>query len=170
MIGLIVLGAILIGSVFYDDLLGRFVENAQDDINNSDYVRFVAWRYFGLDYWEDGFNMLLGNGKESIGNSEYGDFIQNLMVQYRLYRSDIGIVGTFSMYGVLYLIVVIAAYIKIFKQLKYCPTYLYMTIIASLVTIIMISWVDPVIFGLILYLIDRYKTKTLGRNITTNIL
>lgn len=169
MISLIVLGTILGGSVFYDDLLGGMVEDSQNDINNSDYVRFAAWRYFGLEYWEDGFNMLLGNGRESIGNSEYGNFIQNLKLHYHLYRSDIGIVGTFSMYGILYMMVVLVAYVKIFRQLKYCPTYLYMTIIASLVTIIMISWVDSVIFGLILYLIDGYKTKTRGRNITTNI-
>lgn len=135
------------------------MERTQDE-NSSDNVRVLAMEFYGLEYWENWFNVLLGNGCPYGNLNEYGHYISNMEKDYGLYRSDIGIVGVFSLYGLAYIAALIALYVKTFKNFKYISTYLRLLVIASILNLPLACWTDfPIFMSIIYFLIDRDINK-----------
>lgn len=121
--------------MYSQNLFGYFIEMTEGI--DKDYVRFLSYRFLGLDY-NDGqvLPFLIGNGMWS-DSSEYGyDMLR--YADYGLHQSDIGIVGMYSLYGIFYVIVIILFFIYLIKRFKYIDVYLRMYAIYMLITSIML--------------------------------
>lgn len=155
-------GLILLYFIFQnlDVIIGRdFVERTKNEVN-EDNIRMLSYAFFGLEYWVDNLNMLFGNGAASWGNSAYGNEIQAIEENERLYRSDIGIVGLFNMYGIAYVIAVLLLYIKFFKCYKHVPVYLRLLIVASIINLPLGCWTENGLYmSMIFYLIDKMSIR-----------
>ena len=118
-------------------------------------MRKLAMIFYGLEYWEDPINVVFGNGIPSFGNSQYGNYINSVEQDLHLYASDVGIVGTFSHFGALYLLAVALLFKKLFSKFKQFPLYVKCIVIGALVNIPIGSWLYPVFFSSILYLSEK---------------
>lgn len=154
----LITGFILLYIVYQNlDLIigGDFVEKTKEQTDENN-IRVLSYAFFGLEYWVDNLNMLFGNGAASWGNSAYGDEIQAIEEDNRLYRSDIGIVGLFNMYGVVYVIAVLLLYVKFFRCYKQVPVYLRMLVIASIINLPLACWTENgFCMSMFFYLIDK---------------
>lgn len=148
-----------LGTIIGTDVL----EETDKNLNNENYVRWVAYDYFGLEYWESPFNVLFGNGqhREGVG-SPYANHIAFLYEELGLYRSDIGIVGKFSLYGFIYCVVIILFYITILVHNKRYPPYIIMLLLASIITIPMSCWFDNMLLmSGVIFICSRHE-KTIS--------
>lgn len=126
-----------IGLVVYnnlDSLFGDYIEMTESI--DSDYIRFASYSYYGLEYNKDNYiSYLIGNGLP--GKSSYGNEIERLQ-EMGLYTADIGIVGMYFLYGILYVFVVIYFFIYVFRNRLYIEPYLQMYVVFMLVTSVML--------------------------------
>ena len=151
------------------DLLfdAELLESTEQSATDENYSRWIGWSYFGLYYWTDWFNVLLGNGiHHGISGNPYAKEIEDLKELYRIVRADIGIVGQFSRWGILYIITVVSFYIRYFVKSKNTPSFLIMLMIASLVSISTVSWIEPIPLVFILYLTDKYTESNMKLSIS----
>lgn len=138
-----------------DLLVGKDLIERTANENSEDNIRIIAMNFFGLEYWQDWFNVLLGNGCPYLG-SKYGIYIENLKYTSGLYMSDIGIVGIFSQYGLFYVLALLLLYIKTIKYFRYLSKYLKMLIFASLLNLPLACWFDiPIYMSIIYFLINQ---------------
>lgn len=143
-----------------DIIVGEQLMERTQDENSSDNIRLLSMSFYGLEYWEDWFNVLFGNGCNYGTNNEYAHFINKMETDFGLYRSDIGIVGTFNLYGIAYIIALLSLYVKTFKEFKYISSYLRLLVIASILNLPLACWTDfPIYMSLIYFLIDRDINK-----------
>lgn len=127
----------IVGSIIYlyaDVLFSEFIEKTQN--LDSDYIRFQTFHFFGLEYSESVLSIILGNGQYSIG-STYGKEI----LRYRdfgMYLSDIGLVGLYSLYGIIYIINILLLFFFLYKKRKCLDLYLQLFFIYLFITSIML--------------------------------
>lgn len=160
--GLLILSNITV--LYGDDV----IDMTENQLNNDNYVRWGAFAFYGYEYWEDWFNILLGNGmhQENAG-SPYGDYIVYIYETFKWIHADIGIVGVFSRYGLLYVFVIIYMYGLLLFNLNRNYKFVAMVVLASLVTIAMVIWFrDHFLFSIILYLseISISQSKLISQN------
>lgn len=143
-----------------DTLFGGFIEMTEGV--DEDYIRFIAYEYFGLTYNEGNiWSMLFGNG--IAGASAYGTEMKKLM-DVGLFQADIGIVGMYSWYGIFYVIAVLAFFSFIFAKRNSIDLYLKMYVLYMFVTTPMLhhfgySTHHIMALCMILYLIDCSMEK-----------
>ena len=137
------IGICLVGFIIYanrDTLFGDFVEMTSNDLSDDGYIRLIAYEHYGISY-NDGnlLQILLGNGDPNrVVGSRYSAEILSLEKNYGLYRSDIGIVGMYSCYGLIYVISIIAFFVFCLKKRKCIDVYLQMFIVYMIVTSVML--------------------------------
>lgn len=152
---LVILLMVAIVYLNFDTLFGGYVEMSQDI--DSDNIRVFSYNFYGLEYNHGQFlPFLIGNGIE--GDSSYGKEIAKFQ-EFGLWRADIGIVGMYSLYGIIYVLTVIAFFIYIFIKRKSVDVYLKMYVLYMFVTSIMLhhfgfSTHHIMTLCIILYLID----------------
>lgn len=112
---------VLITYVITSDFWLAQVHETTDEISNPDYNRWKAYYYFVFEYSPNWICNLLGNGFLSI--KESGGLLLNDMKMSGFYQSDIGILGFWSKYGVLPVIVCYTLVLKILIN-KHFPFYL----------------------------------------------
>lgn len=154
---------LIIAFVFFSNLNLFFdsdlIDMTSSQLEDEDDIRMVAMIYFGLENWADFINVLLGNGIPAIGKSAYGNQMEILRDDYGLFASDVGIVGVFSNYGLIYILVFAHLYIKIFRNFKYLSLKYRLLIIASVINLPLASWNIPIFMSMVLYLIDEDINK-----------
>jgi hypothetical protein len=102
---------ILVVVVMQPAMIGHYVELTSRQLNNEDYIRFRAIDFYLNDYWPHWGAKLLGNGKyHSL--SGYGVEMQYITKELGLWRSDVGIVGTYNTFGLFYVLTIIWANLK----------------------------------------------------------
>lgn len=138
-------------------LLGEFIEMTEGI--DEDYIRFLAYEFYGLTYNKGSLlAFLLGNGTPNPPSSYYQE-IDNYEQSLGLYRADIGLVGMYSLYGIIYVVMILCFFIYVFKQRKYIDPYLLMYVLFMAGTSIMLhhfayDLYNVVIGSFILYLIE----------------
>lgn len=141
-----------------------FANQTSAQLQNEDDIRMRSLYFYGFEYWVDGWNVLFGNGKPSFGHSSYGNYIQTVENNLRMFRSDIGIVGVLSEYGAIYIIALLAYYKKILKYISLFSDKLKMLFVASIINLPLASWdMFPVFLGMITYMAEcelRNRSKT----------
>jgi hypothetical protein len=104
-LGLVVLGV-------KEILFAEYIEMTNDQVSNEDYIRILSGKFFLFDYWPNTpWGKLLGNGKP-YGNTAYGQEIELLKSGLGFFRSDVGIIGSFNQFGLLYVFLVLSFCIK----------------------------------------------------------
>ena len=156
-ISIFIIGILMVGSIFYfkDTIFGDLVETTSDDMN-KDNIRIESY-YFHLNYWDHWTCFVFGNGVPHE-QSSYGKYTNYLQKEVGLHRSDIGIIGELSNYGIIYIIVFILFCFYFFRKSKEIELYLKIYFIYSLLIIPMIfpfrNFPEFLVFSVFLYLCD----------------
>jgi hypothetical protein len=153
---IIVLLVFFITTSYWSSMLSR----TTIDIKNPDYARWRAFFFFLFDYSPNWLCNILGNGFLSTKSSG-GMFIKNLK-SIGLYQSDLGLIGLWSWYGIIPLIVI---YVLVIKTLTKKSFPFFLKAIAAHILIIPVCWsfnsYDIGVLCIFIYLIGYY-TSTLS--------
>lgn len=107
------IGAVLIFFIFQDIFVNLMEVSQEQSAQEGDDIRVKSARFFLTDFYPNKINYIIGNG---VGHmmSPYGLKIMYYKATFGFYQSDIGIVGVYTMYGVL---VVLGIFLSIRKIL-----------------------------------------------------
>lgn len=98
----------------FQEVFNAMLELTGDQATNlNDNIRVRATKFFLTDFLQTPFSYVTGNGAE--GNSLYGLRIQKYSLQYGFYQSDVGLIGDYTKYGILFIIGVFISLIKVFR-------------------------------------------------------
>lgn len=152
-----IFGALLAGAYFYSaDNWNALFQETIAQISDPDYNRWKSFYFFLFNYSPHWICNILGNGFLSA-NVQSGNFIQEMMDQ-GYYQYDNGILGFWSQYGIIPLIVLYTVILYLLFQKRY-P--FYTKALAAHVLFIPIAWnfqtADIFIFILLIYLLAYYK-------------
>lgn len=122
-----VLTGVIILYLNFDKLFGQLIEMSdKDDV--SYYARIMSYSFYGITYNKGNLlAIIFGNGIPSIGITKYGreiNLIQTMTFKTDwgfggLWRDDIGIVGSYSLYGLVYVFVIVYYFYNYIKNRKY---------------------------------------------------
>lgn len=160
---------LIIGVILYqysDILFGEFIENTQNV--DEDYIRFQTFTFFGLEYSTSILSMILGNGQYST-KSSYGEEILKFQ-DFGMYQSDIGLVGLYSIYGIIYITNILILFYFLYRKRKYLDLYLQLYFIYLFITSIMLIHFGYNVHSIIcicfiLYLADKSIYKNTIRKV-----
>lgn len=128
---LLMSAAVLLVFFLFQDIITNLIEVSQTQASQeNDDIRVRSSRFYALEFSPTPLNFWIGNG-EAHGASSYGLKVFFYKSNFGFYQSDIGIIGEYSKYGVLWLICVVLIFIKLFSM-KVDPRYGYIKIWAVL--------------------------------------
>jgi len=113
----------------FSTLFGHLIEVSNKE-DWSYQARSMSWLFYGITYNKGNLlAILLGNGDANITTS-YGQEIDRFQSLYGnnigLWRDDVGIIGTYSIYGLFYIALVLYFFLKVIKEYKNFDLYLKM--------------------------------------------
>lgn len=146
-------------SIYYNELFGTFVEQINDEIDNSDYIRILAAEYYWNDSTKDVSTFLFGYGIPT-GEGLFQNYCNRLSSMY-FFSADVGFIGKLWHFGVFY---IICAYYLLYcilvKFHKKTPMYIRLFMIFATITSIMIFPFESrqmmIVFPLLLYICDLH--------------
>jgi hypothetical protein len=116
-------GAVLVYFIF-QDIINNLIEVSQSQAaQDEDDIRVRSAKFFLFDFYTSPLNYLIGNG-ESHMMSAYGMKIWFYKSNYGFYQNDLGILGEYVRFGVLYIVCVFLIFRKLFTM-KIAPRYDY---------------------------------------------
>ncbi len=135
---LIMFGATAVFFLFQDIIMNLIEVSVKQKENSSENIRILSATFFLTNFMPNKLAYLLGNGVDSQ-NAEYGLLVQYYKNKLGFYQSDIGIIGTYSKFGVLFIIAELSVYLKIFKKklpeditfIKYVFIFSFLTIVTG---------------------------------------
>lgn len=149
--GSLILLAIVSTSFYWSELFKQTTE----DLSNPDYNRIKSFFYFGFVYSPHWLCDIFGNGFLSLKTS--GGFFIDQLKNEGLFQSDMGLMGLWSLYGVIPLIIIFNVISKILLNKRY-PFYI--KAMAAHIILIPISWAfnseDIPLLIILIYLFALY--------------
>ncbi|MCF8374381.1 MAG: hypothetical protein K9H64_22350 [Bacteroidales bacterium] len=129
--------------------------------NFAEDVRVRAAVFFLTEFFPNTLSYILGNGVESL-NSEYGIMVYQIRDELHFFQGDIGIIGDYTQFGVIFVFVAASIYIKTLTA-KYPYEYKFLYYYMLFITLLMLMSGDfgnvgaylPIL--MILYVIDVAK-------------
>ena len=112
---LISLGTIPLIIMFQDMILSMILLSQKQTENIEENIRIAAAAFYLTDFFPNNLAYLLGNGMDSA-HSSYGIVVQMYRSVYRFIQSDIGIIGDFSRWGLIFLAGVVMILVKVLKE------------------------------------------------------
>lgn len=171
---LTVLLLMLIASIpiylYWDLFFGEFYNQTVEQYENSDTdTRMLAILFYGYDYFPSTVCNFFGNGIP-LPFSSYGKEIISYEEIQGLYRSDIGIIGDYNLYGGFYIICLFFALWKFFSSRKHLQSYQIYTMIGLLLTYYIIPIFQEqhrnIVIAMFFYLCDySYSNSILNSQI-----
>ncbi|MEO8398954.1 MAG: hypothetical protein ABI550_03965 [Ignavibacteriaceae bacterium] len=153
---------------FKDQLFGQYVELTADQLKYGDDIRLLSGNFFLTEYWPSKIARLIGNGAD-YAFSRYGKEMQNINLYLHFYRSDVGIIGAFSQFGLFYVINIFWLNIKGLTGNYFMPenNYLRLFFLNALLLIVLSTYYsNPTVipfYCFILYLVDKsFEEKKLA--------
>jgi hypothetical protein len=149
--------------IFYDVLSAMMAVTENQMGHEKENIRITALRFFVIEFHPSWLTYIFGNGADSM-KSNYGQ----LMYYYRtlgLFRSDIGILGHYSTFGVLFVIAQLSIILRIIftklpKELLFFRYFFISILLVSFTGRNMFGRGDGIVFiGIVLYMIDYYRSK-----------
>jgi hypothetical protein len=147
---------ILISALVGFNIIRDLILETSEQFNNSDYARWISFFYWITEFPKNIAEYILGSGYDNL-QSTYGLAIYNLKVYQGIYRSDLGIIGFWSMFG---LISTIPIYLLIYRILRYWkkhPLFLIFIILHLLIMPISFAFWNSegaILLALLFYLYD----------------
>jgi len=105
----------------YRMIFNNQINETLSDLSNNDYPRIKTLEYIYNSAINSPYTIFTGNGVSSA-NSEYLEKLQLLQYEDNIFIADLGLIGGFYNFGVLFLIFVYSFCFKSFK--RYQPLYL----------------------------------------------
>lgn len=127
-------------------------------------IRIIAMIFFITEFMPSWITYIFGNGQDSL-NSAFGLQVSYYKVFMGLYQSDVGIIGEYSKFGILYVIGMLSIKVKLIfgklpKRLTYVRYFMItgaLTMLGGLTSFGVANGI--VLITLILYLIDCYRNE-----------
>ncbi|MCK5136589.1 MAG: hypothetical protein KAR19_12425 [Bacteroidales bacterium] len=150
--------------LFEDILFAMFEVTVSQSQSIESNIRFRAAKFFLTDFFPNKIAYFTGNG--AIGSSLYGVRIANYAERYGFYQADLGLIGEYTKYGVLFVVGVIIIFYrslspKLSENLMFIK-YNFLGLILTLVTgggAFGSSSTNILINCMLLYLIDLYLNR-----------
>jgi hypothetical protein len=148
--------------VFSDALFGEIVETTKEHMD-SDYIRVFAYIFYWEKICENGLTFILGHGIARSGS--FLDQFYYWQEELHLYSCDIGIIGIWFHFGIVYVLIYLYSLYKIFNYRKKLPSYIILfTVYTALMSIMIFPfWYTPpknfFIWSLIFYICDCHINK-----------
>jgi hypothetical protein len=111
---MIVISAACVFYMFQDIFKELLVTSNRDRSQGSSYVRIKAAKYFLTTFYKTPVAYITGNGVPG-SSSEYASEMSLIRVSKGFYLGDIGLIGTYIMYGIFFIIGVAGIFFKAFK-------------------------------------------------------
>lgn len=155
-----------IGIYFQDQIFGKFIQLSKEEIN-EDNIRLFSLDFYLNQYWpKEWFARVIGNGKNHLEIGKYAKEILYYNQELKLYRSDVGIIGTYNIYGLLYVVNILWYNIKGLNNKYYLSNnkYIQLVFISSLLLLPLTVYYDHSsaipFYCLITYLVEKgYSEK-----------
>jgi hypothetical protein len=148
-----------IGFIIFKDIIMNLIMVSQEQASqDEDDVRVRAAKFFLYDFYPSALNYFIGNG-ESHMMSAYGMRIWYYKSNFGFYQNDLGILGEYIKFGVLWIVCVILIFRKLFT-IKIAPRYGYIrywaliTILDELMGGAFSKPTSIVVITAVLYIID----------------
>ncbi len=154
--------------LFQDIFLELIAVTRKESTATRENIRLVAVRFFLTEFMPNNLAYIFGNGQDSL-NSSFGKEV-NLYKKLGLYQSDIGLIGDYTKFGLLFVIAQLSIMARvIFGKLPKEIVYLrYFFISRALVMFtgsnIFSNATGIAFFMIVLYMIDKYKNQELEKN------
>ena len=163
-ISLATIAAISVFLIFQDIFTEIMATTQMETANQAPNVRTLAATFFLTDFMPANIAYILGNGQDSM-NSLYGQRIHLYRTLLGFFQSDIGIIGDYSKFGILFVIAQISIIIRIIFG-KLHPNISYLRYLFISIALMMFSGRNffgtsggIVFVTMSLYLIDWYKNQ-----------
>jgi hypothetical protein len=150
--------------MFQDIFLNIINLSKEQSIGFEENIRILAGTFFLTDFFPTPWTYLTGNGADSA-NSGYGVMIQMYKDVFGFYQSDVGLIGDFSKFGLIFLIAVISVLYRILSctlpdELIYIKYFYIFAILTSLTGAGLFGDANSIVAVCItLYIIDVYKHR-----------
>lgn len=164
--------------IFANTLFDKILTLTLDDFQ-EDNIRLMSIDLYLNKYWpDDYFSRVIGNGTNYFANTKYGKEITNFEQELGLYRADIGVIGTYNEFGMIYIVNILVFNFVGIKDKYYTKDtkFLKLFFICSLLLLpLSVYYSNPSaipFFCLICYLVDKsyyqakvtYQQKKLSNN------
>jgi hypothetical protein len=149
------------GAKFIDKLITMSDEQRSSE---STYIRVKEADFFLREYMPSPFAYLIGNGV-NYGKSNYGREITKMELEEGYFRSDIGLIGALSMFGLIYILPIALIFYKVFRakleQRRYYKFFFLYVLITAFTgaNYFYLPWTYTLIF-LLLYIIEEETTRS----------
>lgn len=163
--------AIVFFAVAGDFVIALIELSKEQKVTSGDYIRAMEIDFFLFKYWPNPLCYILGNGWEHA-DSPYGkEIIEHIKWGLGLYRSDIGMIGAFNKFGIIYVLVIIIFYVRMLIPKKgfIVPKYIRIYFILCALTSFsgsnffeVSSFFIP--FSCLFYIIDKANEQHFYRN------
>lgn len=172
---LVIAGIILLFYAFQNVFQELIAVTRETRAEGMDNIRIKATRYFLSKFFPNVFAYIFGNGATGA-SSEYSSILGFLSNRYGYYLSDIGIIGNYVSYGLLFVAGVFGLIFKVFKT-KIQPRYHYIKyffILNALCLVIAGGFAQSdfiVLVAITLYMMDvsNYQVKNQSPEILPDI-
>ena len=121
-------------------------------------IRILAATYFLTDFSPSPINKVLGNGVAYGEKSDYGKFVTGLGNKQGYYLTDVGLIGLYTMFGILplfaYFLIWVRGYkINVPKEYYYVKYYLWYLLLTSLTssTVFNVNYLITTVFVLYIF-------------------
>jgi hypothetical protein len=173
---LIPIGFLALIPIFFlfENIINELLNLSERQGTGSDEVQRVKTiTFFLTEFYPNKMAYFIGNGVDSQ-NSDYGVEIQRLRIDGNYYLSDIGIIGNYIRYGVLFLFSVFSILIKVFKY-KLSDNLFYIKLYFSMIALLLVTGGDfgdvfsyvPLLMLLYLIDVDLYESTANKLNVKT---
>ncbi len=148
--------------IFHDVILEMINVTVSQKSSSDDGVRYRAAYYFLHDFFPNKATYFFGNGADSM-NSSYGAYVFYLKRRLGFYQSDIGIIGDYTKFGVLYVLSVLLIIIKIFilkvpEYFKFIKLFFLSIVLTSITGRFLFGEPSGIVtIASLLYIIDKNK-------------
>lgn len=176
-VGIIILASLAVFLIFRDIFieLARVSTSQVEEFGEG--VRIKAARFYLTDFQSDGWTYLFGNSRPASGNF-YGRKLELFAYKYGYYITDIGIIGDYVRYGIIFVIAGLFMLLKSIRfkvglEYRYLKYYIVMQCFTLATGKGILGGVDILIL-LILYIFDLnvaqgiQKTETRELGVTKN--
>jgi len=125
LVSLMITASVAIIFFLFNDLIMNLIQVSEEQASQEgEDIRIRATKFFLTDFNPTPLNYLIGNG-ESHMMAPYGMRVSYYKTQFGFYQSDIGVIGNYVRFGVIYVLAVFLIFRKFFT-LKIEPRYGYL--------------------------------------------
>jgi hypothetical protein len=120
---LILVSVIPVYIIFQDIFAGMIELSERQSQDFESDIRVRSATFFLTDFFPNGLAHVFGNGQHH-GQSIFGMRVTSYSIQYGYYQSDVGVIGDYSKFGLIYVIGYFWIFLKIFTA-RLIPEYRY---------------------------------------------